>query len=267
MTRSPGAVPLARALSKLGVASRKDATAMIRGGRVSVDGRIALDPGLAVVPERARIALDGEPARRVPAITVMLHKPRGVVTTARDPGGRPTVLDLVRDLRVRVVPVGRLDLATTGLLLLTSDTRLADWITDPRHAVPRTYATTVRGEVSDEQAARLRQGIESGGERLQASRLDVRKRSGRETHLVVTLTQGRNREVRRLFEAVGHEVTRLKRTAFGGLSLGALRPGTWRRLSADELLAAFPGAPLRAPREARAAARPRPQARRHSPAG
>jgi 23S rRNA pseudouridine2605 synthase len=234
-------VPLARALSKLGVTSRADAAALIRDGRVSVDGRVTRDPAAPVVPERARLAIDGAAARRAPRLVLALHKPRGVVTTTRDPEGRPTVLDLVADAPARVVPVGRLDLATSGLLLLTNDTRFADWVTDPAHAVPRTYAVTVRGEVSDASAEAMRRGVADRGERLQAGRVEVRKRSGRETHLLVVLTEGKNREVRRLVEAVGHEVTRLTRTSFGGLALGTLPPGAWRTVTSAELTAAFPG--------------------------
>jgi 23S rRNA pseudouridine2605 synthase len=144
-----------------------------------------------------------------------------------------------------VIPVGRLDAATTGLLLLTNDTHLAAWLTDPANAVPRVYLVTVRGELADAAARRLEEGIEDAGEHLAARAVTVRKRSGRETHLVLELTEGRNREIRRLLAAVGHEVTRLKRVSFGGLELGNLAPGRWREVAAAELKAAFPGAPMR----------------------
>jgi 23S rRNA pseudouridine2605 synthase len=143
-----------------------------------------------------------------------------------------------------LVPVGRLDAATTGLLLLTNDTRLADWVTDPGNAVPRIYLATVRGLLEDATARRLEEGIEDRGERLAASTVTVRKRSRRETHLILALTEGKNREIRRLLAAAGHEVTRLKRVSFGGLELGDLPPGQWRDVTIEELRAAFPGAPL-----------------------
>jgi pseudouridine synthase len=241
---APGKVPLARALSKLGVASRVEATALIRDGRVAVDGHIVLSPQQMVVPERVALEIDGRPVARPQLLTILLHKPRGVVTTRHDPQGRPTVLDLVADAPVRVFPVGRLDMASTGLLLLTNDSRFADWVTDPANHVPRTYVVTVRGELGDDVRARLEAGIEVGGEHLTAARIDVRKRSRRETHLVVELTEGKNREIRRLFEEGGHEVTRLKRVAFGGLALGRLAPGTWRAVSKAELGLAFPNAPV-----------------------
>ena len=245
MRRGPGQVSLERALSKLGLASRTEARALIREGRVTIDGCVVRDPLAPVVPERARVEIDARPAARAEPLTVLLHKPRGVVTTRSDPEGRPTVYGCLEGLETHVIPVGRLDAATTGLLLLTNDTRLADWVTDPANAVPRVYLVTVRGELDDATARRLEEGIEDRGERLAARKVEVRKRSGRETHLVVELTEGRNREIRRLLAAAGHEVTRLKRVSFGGLELGDLQPGRWRVVSQGELRAAFPGAPVR----------------------
>jgi 23S rRNA pseudouridine2605 synthase len=140
--RAGNSVHLNRALSKLGILSRAQATAAILAGRVRVDGRVVRDPAHAVVPERARIAIDDELRARAPWRTVVFHKPRGIVTTRRDPQGRRTVYDVLGDAGRGLIAVGRLDLATTGLLLLTSDTRLANWITDPAHDVARVYAVT-----------------------------------------------------------------------------------------------------------------------------
>lgn len=233
--------PLVRALSKLGLASRSEARALIAAGRVTVDGRVAREPLAAVDLERVTIAVGGRIGDRGPRVVIALHKPRGVVTTRRDPEGRPTVYSLLRDVPARVVPVGRLDLATTGLLLLTNDTDFGNWLTDPRSRVPKVYLATVRGRVTDDEIARLGFGIRSGGETLAPEAVVLRKASGRESHLVITLTGGRNREVRRLCEAVGHEVTRLRRVQIGGLTIGTLEPGTWRRVETDELARAFPG--------------------------
>ena len=237
--RPPWHVPLNRALSKLGIASRTEATRLVADGRVRVDGRVVRDPAMPVVPEGARVTVDGRPAARAPWRLILLNKPRGVVTTRRDPRGRPTVFDGLESVEGHLVAVGRLDLATTGLLLLTTDTRLADWLTDPANGVPRIYTVTVRGEVGDEAAASLTSGLEVGGERMAADQVTVRKRSRRETHLVVRLHEGRNREVRRLFEAIGHEVTSLRRVAFGGLELGNLQPGQWRDVDRSECDRAF----------------------------
>ncbi|MFL6194895.1 MAG: pseudouridine synthase [Thermoanaerobaculia bacterium] len=241
----PGRVPLERALSKLGLASRSEARELIRAGRVTVDGETRTDPLLEVIPERVRIEIDGRSTPQAELVTILLHKPRGVVTTRSDPEGRPTVYSCLEGLEAHVIPVGRLDAATSGLLLLTNDTRFADWVTDPAHEVPRVYLVTARGEVKDETIGRLEQGIEDAGETLAARSVAVRKRSRRETHLVLELTEGKNREIRRLLAAVGHEVTRLKRVSFGGLELGDLQPGRWRRVEAEELREAFPGAPIR----------------------
>jgi 23S rRNA pseudouridine2605 synthase len=243
--RKPGHVALERALSKLGLASRSAARELIRAGRVSVDGRAETDPLLEVIPERVRIEIDGQAQRRAGPVTILLHKPRGVVTTRSDPEGRPTVYSCLEGLDAHVIPVGRLDAATSGLLLLTNDTRFADWVTDPSHEVSRVYLVTARGEVDDATVRRLKEGIEDAGEILAARAIAVRKRSRRETHLVLELTEGKNREIRRLLAAVGHEVTRLKRVSFGGLELGDLQPGKWREVPVEELWGAFPGAPVR----------------------
>ena len=238
-----GRVALNRALSKLGILSRSQATAAILAGRVRVDGRVVREPAHPVVPERARLEVDEERRRPAAWRTLLFHKPRGIVTTRRDPEGRRTVFDVVGEAGAGLNAVGRLDRATSGLLLLTTDTRLAHWITDPANAVPRVYLVSVRGKVTDAQMAALRDGVVSGRDRLHAAAVTSRRLSGRESHLVVELREGKNREVRRLFEAIGHEVTRLKRVSVGSLELGDLEPGEWRDLTRDELRAVFPDAP------------------------
>jgi 23S rRNA pseudouridine2605 synthase len=222
-------VSLNRALSKLGILSRAQATEAIRAGRVKVDGRVITDPAASVVPKRVRITLDGRRRTGAEWRTILFHKPRGVVTTRHDPEGRRTIYDVIGPPASGLVAVGRLDLATSGVLLLTTDTRLAHRIADPANAVPRVYVVTVRGRVTDEEAVQL-----------DAVSVVVRKASNRETHLTVELRRGRNREVRKLFELIGHEVTRLKRVRFGGLELGNLAPGEWKDLTRTDVEAAFP---------------------------
>lgn len=229
-------VRLDRALSKLGVASRAEARRLVAEGRVQIGGRLATNPGALVVPETTRIVVDGRPARVPVWRTIALHKPRSVLTTARDPEGRRTVFDVLGLAGQRLVAVGRLDMASTGLLLLTTDTQLAGWLTDPGQNIIRRYVVTARGAVNDEAARAMERGID----RLRAHAVVIRKRSAKETHLVIELTEGRNREVRRLLEATGHEVTRLRRVAFGGIELGTLAPGAWREISRAEVRAAFP---------------------------
>jgi len=234
-------VSLERALSKLGFASRSEARALILAGRVSINGKTAADPARRVTPEAITIAIDGrEPSRETATITIALHKPRGYVTTRSDPEGRKTIYDLLGDLPHRVIPVGRLDLATSGLLLLTNDTQFANWLTDPRQAIPRVYLVTVEGRVTAQDLEILERGVMHGVEQLRAAATDLRKASGKESHLTITLKEGKNREVRRLLEAIGHPVTRLRRVQFGGLGIGDLKPGDWRRITDAELRAAFP---------------------------
>lgn len=229
-----GRVALERALSKLGLASRRDAQRLIRDGAVTVNGRVVLDPLAAVSPEGDAIDVRGIRAEPQRWRTIALHKPRGYVTTRRDPQGRPTVFDLLGTEAAGLVAIGRLDLATTGLLLLTTDTQLAERLTNPRNAVVRRYVVTVRGEVSDNDAASLERGIND----LRATSVVVQKRSRRETHLIVELTEGKNREIRRLFAGIGREVTRLLRVAYGPIGLETLQPGKWRNVSADEFSSA-----------------------------
>jgi 23S rRNA pseudouridine2605 synthase len=221
---------LNRALSKLGVLSRAQATDAIRAGRVRVGGRVVRDPLRPVVPERARIVIDGESQRKAAWRTILFHKPRGVVTTRSDPEGRRTIYDVIGDQAQGLIAVGRLDLATSGILLLTNDTQLANWITDPASGVSRLYAVSVRGRVTPTELERVPPVV------------TLQKASGRESHLMVELREGRNREVRRLFETIGHAVTRLKRVKLGGLEIGELAPGQWRDVSAIEATRAFPGA-------------------------
>ena len=235
-----GEVALARAMSKLGLASRTEAIALVLAGRVRVHGRIVRDPGLRVVPETAALVIDGVAAAAPATRTIALHKPRGVVTTRRDPEGRPTVYALIAEAGDGLAPVGRLDLASTGLLLCTNDTRFGAWLTDPASGVEREYVVTVRGELTLDVAAALEQGAAVDGEWLQPTAIRVRKASGRETHLTVVLCEGRNREIRRLFAAAGHEVTRLTRIRIGGLRLDDLAPGAWRDISPENVARAFP---------------------------
>lgn len=197
------------------------------------------------MPEKAEIAIDGIVVESDNSpLVVMLHKPRGVVTTARDPEGRRTVYDCLEGLERRVVPVGRLDWASSGLLLLTNRTQLAAWIENPGNAVARSYVVVARGFVEEPAILEALAGVEDDGQLLRAEAMELLKRSRRESTLRIELRQGKNREIRRLLAAVGHEVVRLKRIALGGLSLGELPPERWREVSRQELVTAFPGAPL-----------------------
>lgn len=228
-------MPLERALSKLGAASRSQTRDWALKGRLQVNGRTVRDPQYMVSPEKDRFTVDGKPMQKDSWQAVMLNKPKAVVTTASDEKGRRTVYDLLPLELRNLHPVGRLDMATTGLLILTNDTRLSSFLTDPANAVLRTYIVTVAGELTEAELAKAAAGIIDEGELLKPARITLRKASGRESHLTVELTEGKNREIRRLFEALGHEVTALKRISFGPLQLGALEPGQFRRLTKEEL--------------------------------
>lgn len=234
-----GKVPLERAFSKLGLASRTQAREWITQGRVKVNGNVAKDPLLPVVPERIKLAVDGQALGATRWRTVLLYKPKGVVTTRSDEKNRPTVFSFLGEDGSYLHPVGRLDMATTGLLLLTNDTRLSSWLTDPKNKIVRIYAVTAKGCVTADETALMVRGIKDAGEILRAEHAVIRKTSQRESHLVVELTEGKNREIRRMFEAIGHEVTALKRLAFGALQLGKMMPGQYRELSRKEIMAAF----------------------------
>ncbi|MBI2342353.1 MAG: rRNA pseudouridine synthase [Deltaproteobacteria bacterium] len=233
-TRS-GKVSLERALSKLGLASRGETRKWILAGRLKVNGRIIKDPLYRVVPEKDKFALDEKILRSDPWRTIIFYKPKGVVITKSDERGRRTVFDLLPHELKNLHPVGRLDMATTGLLLLTNDTRLSAYLTDPVNAVPRTYVVTVRGMFTNEKLKQAEQGIFDNGELLKSSKITLRKASNKESHLIVELTEGKNRELRRLFKSLGNEITHLKRVAFGNLTLDDnMQPGEFRHLTKED---------------------------------
>ena len=231
-----GQVHLERALSKLGVASRSQTRQWIDAGLIAVNGRVIKDPSFLVVPETAIITIDGKSVKRLADHTIMLNKPRGVVTTRSDEKGRRTVYDLLPAHLKHLHPVGRLDMATTGLLLMTTDTQLSNFLTDPENEIPRIYAVSVQGFISDDDIKRLGEGIEDKGQLLKARSVTLRKVCPKESHLIVELTEGKNREIRRMFEALGTEVTALKRVSFGKLKLGTLETGQFQEITKKEII-------------------------------
>jgi 23S rRNA pseudouridine2605 synthase len=223
---------LAKYLAHAGVASRRAAEKVIAGGRVSVDGEIVLDPARDVGEEN-RVELDGRLlAGQEPRVLYALHKPVGVLSTAHDSHGRTTVLDLLSDEQRRLYPVGRLDADSSGLILLTNDGELANRLTHPRFEVPKTYHARVGGGPVRESALQaLRVGVRLDDGLTAPARI----RRVSESLLEVTISEGRNRQVRRMCEAVGHPVLALERIAFGPLRLDDLAPGAHRRLSGLEI--------------------------------
>ena len=215
-------------LARAGVASRRRSDELIKAGRVTVNG----EPGQlnTFVQSRDRVELDGQPVQLQPLAYVLLHKPAGAVTTASDPQGRRTVVELV-DHSARVVPVGRLDADTTGALLLTNDGELAHRLAHPRYEVEKVYEAEVEGDPNEEALAKLREGIE----------LDDGPTSPAQAQLLgpgrveVSIHEGRKHQVKRMLAAVGHPVTRLHRSRYAGLTLEGLEPGAWRELEPSEV--------------------------------
>jgi 23S rRNA pseudouridine2605 synthase len=228
-------VQLHRALSKLGWGSRTQAWEWIRAGRVRVDGHVVIDPLTWVDLDRQRVTRGGEDAPPPAHLTLALHKPPGVVTTRRDERGRPTVYDLLPPGLPWVFPAGRLDADSEGLLILTSDSALAGRLTDPVHHVPRTYHVTVRGTPDGAVLERLRQGVGLPGGRTRPAGVRVVEAGPDRTVVEMVLTEGRNRQIRRMWAACGHRVRRLVRVAIGRYALGHLAPGACRRLDEQEV--------------------------------
>ena len=225
-------VRLVKFLAHAGVASRRGAELVIAAGRVTLDGRVVTDPALDV-GEGADVAVDGRPlAGPEQRVLYALNKPLGVLSTAKDTHGRRTVLELIPDSGLRLYPVGRLDIDSTGLILLTNDGELANRLTHPRFEIPKTYVAEVEGGPVGERAIRrLRAGLTLEDGPTAPAR--VRRLSPRTLEL--TIHEGRNRQVRRMCEAVGHPVASLRRTAFGPLEIGRLAEGEWRLLSEADL--------------------------------
>ena len=246
MTRSHSArravVSLARALSKLGYCSRVEGERLVLAGRVRVNGVAVREPAHRVDPALDRIEVDGTPVRAEAKIYLAMNKPRGIVTTRRDPAGRETVYDLLPPDLPFVSPVGRLDKASEGLLLLTNDTQWAARITDPARHVDKVYHVQVAAQPDESLLAQLRSGIDDGTERLAAKAVQLIRTGTRNAWLELTLDEGKNRHIRRLLDAVGIETLRLVRVSIGPLQLGDLAKGAVRRLTKDEVKRLGPSA-------------------------
>jgi 23S rRNA pseudouridine2605 synthase len=227
-------VQLHRAVSKLGWGSRTQAWAWVRAGEVRVDGRVVTDPLEWVDLDQQRITRAGQSPDRPATLVIALHKPRGVVTTRRDERGRRTVYDLLPPDLPWIFPAGRLDADSEGLLVLTNDAQLAVRLTKPAHCVSKTYRVTVSGSPTPEMLDRLRNGIDLDDGRTRPAKVRVVRRRGATTIIDMKLTEGRNRQVRRMWRAVGLRVRRLVRVTIGALPLGDLEPGAWRTLGLAE---------------------------------
>ena len=227
---------LQKYLALSGVASRRASEKLIAEGHVAVNGRVVTEMGVQVDEERDRVTVDGAPIRlEEEKHYLAYYKPVGEVTTVSDPEGRATVMDKFRDYPVRLYPVGRLDYDSEGLLLLTNDGDMMNSLLHPSHEVNKTYLARVSSRLEDESVRRLRQGVTLDGRLTSPAQVRVVRYETFDTVVLVTIHEGRYRQVRRMFEAVGHQVVSLRRVGFGPIQLGDLPRGQWRRLTDAEV--------------------------------
>lgn len=228
---------LQKYISRCGYASRRKAEELIEAGKVQVNGKRITELGHKINPTRDRVKVDGQLLAVEKLEYYLLNKPKGVITSVTDPQGRDTVMNYMKDIKTRVYPVGRLDYHTEGLLILTNDGALAQNLSHPSKGVLKTYEVRIKGRVSDEHLEQLSQGVKlEDGMTSPAEIVDF----GFDTKLGITtvemtIHEGRNRQVRRMFEHVGYQIHNLKRIAYGGLTLSGVKRGAWRRLTAEEV--------------------------------
>jgi 23S rRNA pseudouridine2605 synthase len=226
---------LERVLSKAGIGSRVEARSWIHAGRVKVNGALIRNPDHWVDMQRDRVQFDGKPLTARERIYLLLYKPTGYLTTYKDPQGRPTVYDLIADVGTFLSPVGRLDLDTSGLLLMTNDNQLAELVTNPQSHVAKTYLVKASILLSDAQLDQLRDGIELTDGVTRPAVVSRVRDSAKYTHFEITLTEGRNRQVRRMVEVLGARVLKLVRVRVGKIGIGTLPIGKWRLLTRSEV--------------------------------
>jgi pseudouridine synthase len=234
----PGNRPLKtldRVLSKAGLGSRKEARRWVGEGRVRVNGKTAGDPDMWVDLERDRVLFDNKPLGRFEPIYLLLYKPKGYITTYRDPEGRPTIYDLLPDREQYVFSVGRLDLDTSGLLILTNDTAFAERVTNPESHIPKTYLVKASKHLTDDDLDRLRRGLELSDGPTRPAKVERIRESGGKSVFEITITEGRNRQVRRMVEALDAKVLKLVRVAIGAIRIGELAIGKVREMTSDEV--------------------------------
>ena len=228
---------LERVLSKAGVGSRTEARRWIAAGRVQVNGKPVRDPDVWVDLERDRVLFDGKPLRREARVYILLYKPTGYLTTHRDPQGRPTVYDLLPDENRYLFSAGRLDLDTSGLLILTNDAQFAERLTNPDYHVPKTYLVKASRHLTDGDLDRLRNGIELRDGMTRPAKVERIREAGGKSVFEITISEGRNRQVRRMVEALDAKVLKLVRVAIGAIRIGDLQMGKARELTAAEISA------------------------------
>lgn len=229
-------IRLNKFLAQAGVASRREVDRLIDEGKIKVNGRVVQTLGTKIDDQKDRVEVGGKPVKRGEGMAyLMLNKPPGYLVTLKDPFKRPTVKELLPSLKERVFPVGRLDYDSEGLLLFTNDGELAHRLAHPRYKIPKNYLVDVKGMPDSSKISRLEKGIVLDGKKTAPARIAKLRDSSKKTLFQVEIYEGRKREVKRMFEAVGHRVLHLKRVGFGGIRLGKLRTGKWRFLTQREV--------------------------------
>ncbi len=228
---------LQKVLAQAGVAARRKSEVLITEGRVRVDGAIVTTLGTKIDPNKQRVEVDGRIIKPQRLCYGVMHKPRGMVTTLRDPQGRPSASEILQEVGRRVVPVGRLDFNTSGVLLFTNDGDFAQALTQARKKVPKVYSAKVQQRLDERDLARWAESIEIDGKITRPAQVRILRQEANKTWLEVTLVEGKNRQVRRLGDHAGTKVVRLSRLSHAGISAEGLRPGEWRFLTVDELKA------------------------------
>jgi pseudouridine synthase len=226
---------LDRLVSRAGLGSRTEARRWIAEGRVSVNGKVTRTPDAWADPARDRIKLDRRPLEARRRLYLLLYKPKGYLTTYKDPQGRPTVYDLLKDVEEWVFPAGRLDQDTSGLLLMTNDTKFGDFVTSPESHVPKTYLVKASILLTDDQLDQLSRGVELADGWSRPAKVSRLRNSARCTFFEITITEGRNRQVRRMVETLGAKVLKLVRTAIGAIQIDGLEMGKWRALTKEDV--------------------------------
>lgn len=235
VAREPEKLRLNRAIAATGICSRRNADELIKAGRVKVNGVPAKELGMQVDPVKDRIVVDGKPLFKKAYQYVVLYKPKGVVTTCDDERGRRTVIDILPGELQHLKPVGRLDRDSEGMIILTNDGRLAQILTHPSHHVDKTYRVTVEGHIEDSALEIMRKGVRLSEGTTQKAQIHSLKRSGNLSTFVIVISEGRNRQIRRMCAKVGYNVLRLVRERIGALQLNLKEPGQWRHLMASEV--------------------------------
>lgn len=231
---------LQKYLAQCGVASRRKAEEFISEGKVTVDGQTVREMGIRVTPGKSKITYLGKPVvEKEHLVYYLLNKPKGYVTTVSDPQGRPVVTSLLREVKVRLFPVGRLDLDTEGALILTNDGEFAQKVQHPSHETNKTYEALVKGLPQKQVLAKLRTGVIIEGKKTYPALLSVTGKRGRNSLITITIHEGRKRQVRKMFDHIGHPVLNLKRVAYGKLTLNTLTTGTFRQLNSSDLKKIF----------------------------